>query len=250
MRSGTVTAATPPALPVAGAAQVLSAVDVLARLEALVHDTTLTPAERLAVIDLVLHVDRRTGEAFPGVRLVCQECGSHPRETCAGIAKAEGRHIVKTGRGRHGATIFGLVLVAPSACVGEGPGAKARKPKKPAKDYTSTDILPLLPASLKTPQFLKAWDQWHESRIKIKHPLSKMTEDGINLVLKALEGWGHDLAVRAIENSVMNGWRGVFLPKDGNYADDRESPMTDEPIYEPPDEREIVAPPLEIKREA
>jgi len=112
---------------------------------------------------------------------------------------------------------------------GAAPSSRRRKPKTPAKDYTSADILPLLPASLNTPPFLKAWDQWHESRAKTKKPLSKMTDAGVALLLKKLDGWGPDVAVKGIENSVMHGWQGIFLPKDGAGAGAADPPPAEKP---------------------
>lgn len=73
---------------------------------------------------------------------------------------------------------------------------------------------PIIPPSLDTKEFRKAWDLWMKHRTEIKKPLKPTT---IHLQIKKLEEMGVERAIRALQHSIENGWQGIFEPKpDGN----------------------------------
>ena len=54
------------------------------------------------------------------------------------------------------------------------------------------------------------WQQWLAHRREIRKP---MTTRAQRMMLKQLEGMGHDRARRAIEHSIANGWQGIYEPQ-------------------------------------
>ncbi len=82
----------------------------------------------------------------------------------------------------------------------EKEGEKEEK-KKNKTDFVFPDCIPK-----------KEWNDFKEHRGK------KFTEKAQELALKQLEGWhkeGHDIKT-IIEKSIMNGWSGLFAPKESN----------------------------------
>lgn len=67
-----------------------------------------------------------------------------------------------------------------------------------------------LPPTLDTPQFRQAWADWVQHRKEIK---CKLTPLATQKQIRQLVDWGHDKAIAAIEQSIRNGWRGLFEPK-------------------------------------
>jgi uncharacterized protein YdaU (DUF1376 family) len=67
------------------------------------------------------------------------------------------------------------------------------------------------PANLKTSEFEKAWKEYLEyrknGRMKSLLPTSQVAQ------LKKMSEWGHDAAIKAINESISQGWQGIFEPK-------------------------------------
>jgi hypothetical protein len=83
---------------------------------------------------------------------------------------------------------------------------EAREAKKRA-EAEAVAALPI-PRELETPDFRDAWARWQRHRAK-KHPL---TVDGAATTLKQLAARGAAEAVRRIDLSIANGWRGLIFP--------------------------------------
>jgi hypothetical protein len=77
--------------------------------------------------------------------------------------------------------------------------------KKPAKTVP-------VPPSLNTPEFRTAWAAWAEYRRQAKKPL---TEIGAKRLLAKFATWGPAASAAAIDESIANGWQGVFDHGDG-----------------------------------
>jgi hypothetical protein len=67
------------------------------------------------------------------------------------------------------------------------------------------------PTNLQTIPFRKAWSDYltyrKNARMRSLPPVS------IESQLNRLSGWGHDTAIRAIEETIANGWQGIFEPE-------------------------------------
>src|SRR5690606_4011964 len=66
-----------------------------------------------------------------------------------------------------------------------------------------------LPTELDTPKFRRAWDEWQTYRREIRKTLTPSTAQK---QLRKLAEWGEAKAIAAIEQSVRNGWTGLFDP--------------------------------------
>ena len=67
------------------------------------------------------------------------------------------------------------------------------------------------PTNLQTPEFEKAWEEYLEyrkkGRMKSLLPTSQVAQ------LKKMSEWGHDAAIKAINETISQGWQGIFEPK-------------------------------------
>ncbi len=54
------------------------------------------------------------------------------------------------------------------------------------------------------------WQDWLKYRIEIKKPLTTVA---VKRQFNQFEKWGIDKSMKAIENSIGHGWRGIFEPK-------------------------------------
>lgn len=68
----------------------------------------------------------------------------------------------------------------------------------------------LIPASLKTIEFEIAWDQWCKYRKEIKQSITKSTAER---QLDKLGRYPPVVAIAAIDQSITNGWSGLFPDK-------------------------------------
>jgi len=60
---------------------------------------------------------------------------------------------------------------------------------------------------LKTPEFEKIWQEWVDYRKEIKHGLTPGT---IKAQFKKLSAYSVDDAIEMINQSILNGWQGLF----------------------------------------
>jgi len=62
----------------------------------------------------------------------------------------------------------------------------------------------------KSEEFLGKWESFVEHRKQMGHPLTKKAAE---YILGDCDKWGPEKAIEALKNSIENGWRGVFEPK-------------------------------------
>ena len=67
------------------------------------------------------------------------------------------------------------------------------------------------PANLQTSRFRQAWNEYQDYRKAGK--LKPLQPASIKAQLFKLSGMGHDTAIEAINDSIANGWQGIFPPK-------------------------------------
>jgi hypothetical protein len=67
------------------------------------------------------------------------------------------------------------------------------------------------PTNLQTIPFRKAWAGYLAYRKAAR--LKPLLPASIVAQLKKLSAWGHDIAIQAIEETISNGWHGIFMPK-------------------------------------
>lgn len=67
-----------------------------------------------------------------------------------------------------------------------------------------------LPEGLRTSQFISAWIEWEQHRRESRHKLTPSTRR--RQLAQCLQ-WGPTRAAEAIEQSIANGWQGLFEPK-------------------------------------
>jgi hypothetical protein len=88
---------------------------------------------------------------------------------------------------------------------------KSNTPLPPKGGVVVADLpLPVAPESLNTAAFREAWSRWAAFRSEIKKPLKPTT---VAAQLKHLAAMGSEGAVAAIEQSIRNGWTGLFAPR-------------------------------------
>jgi len=81
---------------------------------------------------------------------------------------------------------------------------KAKRERKPAQQ------MPEIPEALNTPAFRSAWTDFIDHRKSNRKPLSPKAAE---LNLKKCLELGPDTACSAIEQTIANGWTGIFEPK-------------------------------------
>lgn len=67
-----------------------------------------------------------------------------------------------------------------------------------------------LPETLKTDAFQDAWKRFVAYRAERKKPIYQSSMEAKWL---QMESWGSDMAVQSIENTIANGWQGIFPPQ-------------------------------------
>jgi hypothetical protein len=76
---------------------------------------------------------------------------------------------------------------------------------------TPAEFAAVLPENLNTGEFQQAWEQWEEYRAERK--LARYKPQSAAKQLAELSDWGHDEAIRSINDSIRQNWQGLFPPK-------------------------------------
>lgn len=84
---------------------------------------------------------------------------------------------------------------------------------KPIGKKKVADAPVVCPQILATNEFTKAWDAYVEYRKVMKFKPLKATS--IQRTWDLMATWGHDAAIESINNTIRNGWQGMFEPKTG-----------------------------------
>lgn len=102
------------------------------------------------------------------------------------------------------------------------PSNQAHEPKKKAARPPSPPVDPLadLPASLRTPEFIAAWQEFEGHRSEKRKPLTPRAR---KLIWAKIDQYGPAAGVWAINNSIASGWTGVFPEKFADSQDGQHS---------------------------
>lgn len=96
------------------------------------------------------------------------------------------------------------------------PQAEALPPPLPQKDKKEEDLfLDLIPETLKGEKFAEKWKEWITYK---KERRNKMTKSTARMQLKGLAQCSLDEAIARIDQSIMNGWIGLFESKKNNNS--------------------------------
>jgi hypothetical protein len=95
---------------------------------------------------------------------------------------------------------------------------KSRQRREEKKREENTSPLPPsgevasdpVPVALRTPAFLEAWSRWVAFRREIGKSLRPST---VVAQMKKFAAWGSEVSVRSIDQSIANGWTGLFEPR-------------------------------------
>jgi len=100
-------------------------------------DVGMTPAQRLAVVQVILYADNGTGLAWAAYRTIMQKTGLAPGTIRAALRYAEGRYLNRHTSGRNGAIQYRIALhgmkraskiEAPTASHTEAPALQSALP--------------------------------------------------------------------------------------------------------------------------
>jgi hypothetical protein len=94
-------------------------VEALRTIARVCSEKALTPAQRLAVIRVVLYAANDTGLAWASYRAITKETGLAPATIRAALRFAEGRYLLWAGVGRQGAVQYRIALQSVKRSTGE-----------------------------------------------------------------------------------------------------------------------------------
>lgn len=85
-----------------------------------------------------------------------------------------------------------------------------RKEKENRKEKGSAS----LPEGLDTPEFSAVWERFVSYRKRQKY--KPLLPESIDALWRKMSAWGIEAAIAQIEDTISNGWQGVFAPKAGS----------------------------------
>lgn len=71
----------------------------------------------------------------------------------------------------------------------------------------------VFPGDLNCEEFRKAWERYEAYRRESK--MRRLKDSTVEAKLAEMATWGKSAAIEAIENTIRNGWQGIFEPKNG-----------------------------------
>jgi hypothetical protein len=87
------------------------------------------------------------------------------------------------------------------------PSEKLPSPSETIKNPIKKNQESEIPDDLNVSEFVETWSNWVEYRREIKH---KLTESTIKQQLKMLRRFGPDIGAAMLNQSIQNGWQGIF----------------------------------------
>jgi len=201
---------------------------------------TVSPAAKVVYLGLASYVNTSTTQAWPGPADLRKKTGLSRRAIQQGIDKlVAAGWICKASRGAPGGTNLytlytrrtdcasahnapplahempqGSAKGAPKVLKGSTQGkysSKARRKATPPDPRAKkVENLPI-PSVLDCPTFREIWARWIEYRKEIRHVLTVSTAEA---QLQKLAKAGAEVAGKMIEQSVEQGWQGLFPLKD------------------------------------
>ena len=82
---------------------------------------------------------------------------------------------------------------------------------------------------LTSEKFLSSWQSWVDYRKEIKKPMKPTT---IKTQIKTLSKFSEDEAIKAIHDSIQNGWTGLF-PKSAKDLEDEKTKTRNKNLSNP-----------------
>jgi hypothetical protein len=149
-------------------------------------------------------VGSRWLDEHPDHRLVVHNWHKHAPGWVKGRLKQDGLEFVGNGPSSSKSISSPIPIPIPI------PGKRPLRSLSEASKRTTN-----LPDGLKTPLFETAWARWTEYRREIRH---KLTPSTIKSQIKMLAKLGETTAIAAIEQSIANGWIGLFEPQESNHG--------------------------------
>ena len=90
--------------------------------------------------------------------------------------------------------------------------SEVRDQKPEGREDKKEAAVPLMfPDGINTPVFHLAWGRWIEYRAASK--FKKLQPASVKAQLAECAKWGETLAIQSIDDSIRNGWKGLFEPK-------------------------------------
>jgi hypothetical protein len=175
-------------------------------------------------------------ECWPSYDTITQDTGMNRNRIAAAIKTLEEHKLMTRKRRFSGSTIYSLHLPTPptsstniilmdeTSSVVRNQDCISTNPVLPLvrnQDSNKTQLTkPIQQESidtsdkLNTPEFMAAWKEWLSYRQESKH---KLTERTAVKQLEMLESYEPMIAVAMLNQSILNGWTGIFeLKKNGN----------------------------------
>jgi len=188
----------------------------------------LTAADKLVFAMLAERIGMN-GEAWPGNRRLGKDCGL-PKSTVAdSIQRLERLRMIEVDHvpGNPSKQTNRYRIVATSASRTPASRTPDKRPRtsgwrteldqgskthvqKGAPDPWELVLQAMRGDTLRTDRFRAAWTEWTNYRRQAGKQLTPAT---IARQIRILEGFGHGGAIQSIEQSIGNGWQGLFDPR-------------------------------------
>lgn len=175
------------------------------------------------------------GECWPSIETLAKKarCKQRAIQNLVASLIISGKLEVEYNAGPRGTNVYRLIMGGCSGCGGASSREKKQEIKSEIKKQpdapdpsgsvsnhqsTSVPVIEIIPEALKTPEFLASWEEWKTFR---KSHKSKSKNYAI-MFRKQMEMLSKYTAVEAtgmLEESMRNGWQGLFPPKQqSNYG--------------------------------
>jgi DNA-binding Lrp family transcriptional regulator len=190
---------------------------------------TMTEAELKVVLAVIRGTFGWHREKFElSVRKMAEMTGLSPASVQEGARRAEERGLIERATDGQNSTVWRAVVSVPKSDtpvpnsdteVYQGMAQAVSKfsrqlgLKKDKEKKEIYDLFALLPVGLQTEEFITAWGEWICHRWEMKR---KLTPRAARLQLDKLERAGAASARLMIEQSIEQGWQGLFPLKE-NY---------------------------------
>ncbi len=154
-------------------------------------------------------IDLKPGELATSVRILADKSGTKKDKVTAILGQLEKEGMIRRRKSNKFTVI--TLLNWNRYQIGE-PQQRRKADAKPTgeKKVKERQEEAVFPEGLDTADFRSAWDAWQMYRKESKKTLTKST---IGRQLKSLSNMGEAAAIASIEQSISNGWAGLFEPK-------------------------------------
>jgi len=199
-----------------------------------INEASISSSAKLTAYILFSYRNKKTGECYPSIRTLAENANMSSTTIMKALKELEKSHIITTKRIRRSSSninSYSFHVPVSDTSTDTWTGTSTDTPvdtpvdmsvtgteHKEHKEQKKTKQKKVSPIKTDLPNYIKeeVWDNFVLNRKKMKKEMSDYAKKLMLGKVEKFNNQGYDVN-DMMNNSILNGWQDVFIPKDSNY---------------------------------